>query len=165
MLLCHLSAEVSSPEAMFPTQVKKKKHEVLTCGKCTGMAGGWPAGEPRWWSPAKRKAGTQGRGADREAHRSGRTGWEMNRSLVNVDASLVRMPGAGRGASSKGTPGSMTSRQGSADRHWSKGWCGGPSLSFFSLSSTLSLSPHLRHSVHFHMQPLKLQNCASDYKK
>lgn len=92
----------------------------------------------------------------------------MNRSLVNVGASLVRlqhrMPGAGRGASSKGTPGSMTSRQGSADRHWSKGWYGGPSLSFY-LSSTLSLSPHLMHSIQFHMQPLKLQKCASDYKK
>lgn len=145
---------------------------TLTCGRCTGMAGGWPVGEPRWWSPAKQKAGMRGGGAGRGVQRSGNTGWEKNRGPGSADASPVRWPrrrpGADPGASSRGKQGSTISHQGSADRHWSKGWCGGPSLSFFlSLSSSRSLSPHLTRSVHTHMHTLNKppQICSRDYIK
>ncbi len=155
--------------------VKKKTfatspRSTLTCGRCTGKAGGWPAGEPRWWSPAGRRAGRRGGGVGKGVQRSGHTEWGRSRGPGSVGASPGkwprRRPGGGPGASSRGTPGSTTSHPGSADRHWSKGWCGGPSLSLFlSLSSSLSLSPHLARSIHTHIHSLNklTQICSTDY--
>lgn len=143
---------------------------TLTCGRCTGRAGGQPAREPRWWSPAGQKAERRGGGAGTGVQRSGHTEWGRSRGPGSADVSPARWqrrrPGACPGASSRGTPDSMTIHPGSADRHWSKGWCGEPSLSFsLSLSSSLSLSPHLTRSVHTHINSLNKRDviCPRDY--
>lgn len=130
---------------------------TLTCNTCTGTAGEQLAGEPRWWTPAWQKEGMQGGAADKEVQKSGHTGWGRSRGPGSAGASPGkwprRSPAAGPGTSSWETPGSTTSHPGSADRHWSKGWCGGPSLPVFPVLfyPFLSLSPHLTLSALIHI--------------
>lgn len=111
---------------------------TLTCDRCTCMAGEQLAGAPRWWTPAGQKGAMQGGAAGRGVQKSGHTGWGRSRGPGSAGASLGkwprRRPVAGPGTSSRETPDSRTSRPGSADRHWSTGWCGGPSLSPLSCS-------------------------------
>lgn len=124
------------------------------------MDGEQPAGEPKWWSPTEPRAGMRGGAADKEVQLSGHRGWGKSRGLgiaaVSPGRWPHRRPGDGLGASNRETPGSTTVRPGSADRHWSKGWCGGPSYPFFLcllslFFPSLSLSPHLTLSAHTHI--------------
>lgn len=137
---------------------KKSAPRCLTCGRCTDTAVGWPEGEPRPGSRARRRAGRRRGEAGRGVRRSGHTGWGMSRGPGSADAFPARWPhkrpAAGPRASSKGKPGSMTSRPGRADRYWSKGQCGGPSLSFFRSLSTSLLLSQLGPSVHTHIHTL-----------
>lgn len=142
--------------------IKKVAYSTLTFDMCTGKAGEQPVGEPKWWNPGGQKAEMRGRVADKGGQQSGHTGWGRSRGLGSAGASPVRWPhkrpGVGPGASRRETPGSTTCHPGSADRHWSMGWCRGPSLPFFYCSFSLFflhsftfLSPHPALSANTHI--------------
>lgn len=123
--------------SLQPTRNSSTRNRPLTCGKCTGRVDGQPAGEPRSWSPAAQKAGRRRGGAGTGVQTTAHTEWGRSRGPGSAGAFPVtwlrRRPRAGPTGSSREIPGSMTIHPESADRHWSKGWCAGPSLVFFLL--------------------------------